>query len=43
MIAFNDDELLVGEAAKENSLRAPNSTISNVRRLIGRKFTDEDV
>ena len=36
-VAFNDDERLVGEAAKHQFAANPSRTIFDVKRLIGRK------
>ncbi|KAH8842534.1 78 kDa glucose-regulated protein [Pyricularia oryzae] len=42
-VAFTDDERLVGDAAKNQAASNPFRTIFDVKRLIGRKFTDKDV
>ena len=42
-VAFNDDEKLVGEAAKNQGSLNPLRTIYVVKRLIGRKFEDKEV
>ena len=42
IISFLDEELF-GESAKVELIRNPKNTIFNVKRLIGRKITDESV
>eukprot|EP00919_Chromeraceae_sp_WS-2016_P046847 GHVR01111150.1.p1 GENE.GHVR01111150.1~~GHVR01111150.1.p1 ORF type:complete len:657 (+),score=184.48 GHVR01111150.1:79-2049(+) len=42
-VAFTEDERLVGEAAKNQATINPTQTIFDVKRLIGRKFTDPTV
>jgi len=39
-IAFNDTERLIGEGAKYQSPSNPENTIFDVKRMIGRKFSD---
>ena len=43
VVGFNDEERLVGEAAKNQATIFPERTIYDVKRLIGRKFTDTTV
>ncbi|MEC9248957.1 MAG: molecular chaperone DnaK, partial [Pseudomonadota bacterium] len=44
IVAFtNDDEVLVGQAAKRQAVTNPINTLFAVKRLIGRKFDDEVV
>lgn len=43
VVAFTDDERLVGEAAKNQALLEPKRAIYVVKRLIGRKFDDAEV
>ena len=43
VVGFNDEERLVGEAAKNQATIFPERTIYDVKRLIGRKFTDSTV
>lgn len=44
IIAFtNDDEILVGQSAKRQSVTNPHNTLYAVKRLIGRKFKDDVV
>ncbi|WPH02512.1 Hypothetical protein R9X50_00537700 [Acrodontium crateriforme] len=42
-VAWNDDERLVGDAAKNQFASNPHRTVFDVKRLIGRKFNDRDV
>ncbi|CAD6569897.1 MAG: ATPase with role in protein import into the ER [Alectoria sarmentosa] len=42
-VAFNDEERLVGDAAKNQYAANPVRTIYDSKRLIGRKFNDKDV
>ncbi|KAI1912453.1 ATPase with role in protein import into the ER [Ophidiomyces ophidiicola] len=41
-VAFNDEERLVGDAAKNQYASNPRRTIFDIKRLIGRKFEDKD-
>ncbi len=43
IIAYTDDETLVGQPAKRQSVTNPNNTLFAVKRLIGRKFSDDVV
>lgn len=44
IIAYaNDNEILVGESAKRQAVTNPKKTLYAVKRLIGRKFTDDVV
>ena len=44
IVAFTkDDEVLVGQSAKRQAVTNPHNTLFAVKRLIGRKFTDEVV
>ena len=43
VVSFNEEERLVGEAAKNLSTVFPEATIYDVKRLIGRKFSDSSV
>mgnify|MGYP000951167478 FL=1 len=44
IIAFtSDDEILVGQSAKRQSVTNPHNTLYAVKRLIGRKFKDDVV
>ena len=42
-VAFNDEERLVGDAAKNQYASNPSRTIFDIKRLIGRKWSDKDV
>ncbi|KAJ0716601.1 Luminal-binding protein 5 [Helianthus annuus] len=42
-VAFTDSERLIGEAAKNQAAVNAERTIFDVKRLIGRKFVDEEV
>jgi heat shock protein 1/8 len=42
-VAFNDNERLIGESAKNQSSMNPNNTIFDAKRLIGRLFHDSTV
>jgi heat shock protein 5 len=42
-VAFTDDERLVGDAAKNQGALNPENTVFDVKRLIGRKYTDPTV
>jgi len=42
-VAFTDGERLVGDAAKNQATINPEKTVFDVKRLIGRKFTDKSV
>ncbi|KAI0999692.1 Endoplasmic reticulum chaperone [Podosphaera aphanis] len=42
-VAFDDNERLVGDAAKNQAAANPRRTIYDIKRLIGRKFDDKDV
>jgi len=43
VVAFTDDERLVGEAAKNQAALNPKRTVYSIKRLIGRKFNDKEV
>ena len=43
IVAFTDDERLVGQAAKRQAVTNPENTIFGVKRLIGRRLNDEDL
>src|ERR1700678_906456 len=44
IVAFTkDDEVLVGQSAKPQAVTNPQNTLFGVKRLIGRKFSDDVV
>jgi heat shock protein 5 len=43
VVAFTDEERLVGEAAKNQGPINPERTLYDIKRLIGRKFDDKEV
>ncbi len=43
IVAFKDDEVLVGRTAQRQATTNPNNTIFAAKRLIGRRFEDEVV
>ncbi len=43
IVAFTDDERLVGQAAKRQAVTNPTNTVFAVKRLIGRRFDDKDL
>ena len=43
IVAFTDDERLVGQPAKRQAVTNPENTIFGVKRLIGRRFDDADL
>ena len=43
IVAYTDTEVLVGAAAKRQSVTNPKNTVHAVKRLIGRKFDDDAV
>merc|ERR1719506_1141488 len=42
-VAFNDNERLVGDAAKTQAALNPSNTIYDAKRLIGRRFSEQTV
>merc|ERR1712048_654798 len=42
-VAFTETERLIGDAAKNQAATNPSNTIYDVKRLIGRKFSDSTV
>ncbi|MEL6101496.1 MAG: molecular chaperone DnaK [Pseudomonadota bacterium] len=43
IVAFTDNERLVGQPAKRQAVTNPDNTVFGVKRLIGRRFDDEDL
>jgi molecular chaperone DnaK len=43
IVAFTDDERLVGQAAKRQAVTNPDNTVFGVKRLIGRRNDDADL
>ncbi|TKB49296.1 molecular chaperone DnaK [Ferrimonas sediminicola] len=43
VIAYTDDEILVGQPAKRQAVTNPHNTLFAIKRLIGRRFKDEVV
>ena len=43
VVAYADDEVLVGQAAKRQSVTNPQNTLFAIKRLIGRQFGDDVV
>lgn len=43
VVAFTDEERLVGEAAKNQATKNPSGTLYDVKRLMGRNFHDKEV
>lgn len=43
VVAFTEEERLVGEAAKNQATKNPEGTLYDIKRLIGRKFHEKEV
>ncbi len=43
IVAFTDEERLVGQPAKRQAVTNPDNTIFGVKRLVGRRFDDADL
>ncbi|SMY07109.1 molecular chaperone DnaK [Flavimaricola marinus] len=43
IVAFTDEERLVGQPAKRQAVTNPDNTVFAVKRLIGRRFDDADI
>ena len=43
VVAFTDDDILVGEAARNQITQNPRNTIFEIKRLIGRTYDDKEV
>ena len=42
-VAFTDSEILVGEDAKDQATRNPENTVFDAKRILGKRFSDDDV
>jgi len=42
-VSFSDEERLIGESAKNQATVNPTRTLYDVKRLIGRKYTDKSI
>ena len=42
-VSFDENEILVGEFAKKQASRNPQGTIFGIKRLMGKRFSDDDV
>ena len=42
-VAWNDEERLVGDAAKNQFASNPHRTVFDIKRLIGRKYSERDI
>ena len=43
VVAFTDEERLIGESAKNQAAINPTNTVYDVKRLVGRKYADKTV
>ncbi len=43
VVAFTDDEILIGEAAKNQASMNPKNTIYSIKRILGKNFNDKDI
>ena len=43
IVAFTGDEVIVGQPAKRQAVTNPSNTLFAIKRLIGRRFNDEEV
>lgn len=43
VVAFTDEERLIGESAKNQATINPTRTLYDVKRLIGRRYTDKTI
>ena len=42
-VSFMETEWLIGDAAMRKAARDPSNTVFNIKRLLGRKFSDAEV
>ena len=42
-MAFTEEKRLIGDAAKNQTIRNPENTVFDTKRLIGRKFSEKQV
>ena len=42
-VSFTETEWLIGDAAMRKAARDPSNTVFNIKRLLGRKFSDAEV
>ena len=43
MVSFTDVGIAIGDAAKLTMSKNPKNTVFEIKRLIGKKFLDEDI
>jgi molecular chaperone DnaK len=43
IVAYTDEEIIVGQPAKRQAVTNPNNTFFAIKRLIGRRFKDDEV
>lgn len=43
MVGFDGNERLIGQAAYDKATRNPKNTVYDAKRLIGHKYTDEEI
>jgi heat shock 70kDa protein 1/2/6/8 len=42
-VAFNETERLIGQSAKNQAVSNPKNTVYDIKRIIGRKFNDQEI
>lgn len=42
-VSFDENEIIVGDYAKKQAIRNPLNTIFNIKRLMGKRFSDDEV
>ena len=42
-VFFDEDEILIGEAAKRKAMKKPQNVLFDIKRIIGKKYYDESV